>query len=120
MWITYAEMRAQKLTKNEQKSAIIDHTNTFASKNRSKHCQIKILLIARKATYSVSVGQIGGLCATCCTGYALKSVDRGLQDGHFVGFPVISTPTTPNLYMVFASKLKLEFFRGIVPDNTTK
>ena len=113
-------MRAQKLTKNEQKSAIIDHTNTFVSKNRSKHCQIKILLIARKATYSVSVGQIGGLRATCCTGYALKSVDRGPQDGHFVDFPVILTPTTPNLYMVFASKLKLEFFRGIVPDNTTK
>lgn len=50
MWITYAEVTAQKLTKNEQKSAIIDHTNTFASKNPSKHCQIKILLIARKAT----------------------------------------------------------------------
>ena len=61
--------------------------------------------------------------ATYCTSYVLKAVERVLKNGQILDFPDILTLTTPNLYTVLASKLKLElnkgeFYRGIVSDDT--
>ena len=62
------------------------------------------------------------LCVTYYTIYALKPVDKRLKHGQFSGFPDTLTPTTPNLYTVFDSKLKLnltiwrEFYQGFVSD----
>ena len=68
------------------------------------------------------MGQILVLCVTYYTIYALKPVDKRLKHGQFSGFPDILTPTTPDLYTVFDSKLKLnltiwrEFYQRFVSD----
>ena len=72
------------------------------------------------------MGQITALCSTYCTSYVLKPVDRGLGDGQFFVFYDILTPTTPNLWAVHASKLKLKmniwsgFCRRFVSDDSSE
>ena len=102
MRTTYGEV-----AKNELKLTIINHTNTFAPRNPSKLFFSQFVLwIARNATYSVTTGQISALCATYCTSYVLKAIEKVQENLEFLGILDILTPTTPNLYIVLASKLK--------------
>ena len=93
-----------KVTKTEQKLTIIDHIYFCVQKSLKTLSNQIFLRIARKATYSVCVGQISALFTTYCISHALKSVDTGLENGQFLSFPIILTPTTSNLYTVLASK----------------
>ena len=100
-----------KLSKNEQKLIIIDHTNTLhlgISENNVKSTSFSdskksnfVSLLGRNVSFVYYI-----LLKLCYKTLFPKT--RWLKNSTLFGFQVISTPATPSLYTVLASKLKLK------------
>ena len=93
--------------KINQKLAIADHTNTLRPRIPENIVKSILFLNSRKSNLCSLCRPNISFVSTYCTSYALKPVDRGFQISHFLGFPDILTPTTPNLYIVLTSNMKL-------------
>ena len=96
-----------KVTKNEPKLTIILIIILFRPGIPQNIVKSNFLWVARKASYSVSVGQISALCAIYYTSYTLKPVDRGIKNGQSPGFPDLLTPATLYKYL-YSSRIKIK------------
>lgn len=95
----------RKSNQNEQKLTTIDHGNTFAPRNLSKHFQIRYFFGEQEKQLIQSL-LAKYLLFTYFYLLDIVQFNSGFKNSQFWGSPIL-TPTTPNLYTVLASKLKL-------------